>query len=349
LNFSSMITQKFIRQNLYRRSLLSYLLYPFSVIFAAIQLLRRKIYSLIPALSYKGFCGIISVGNIVSGGSGKTPFTVFLAEYLTKKGKLVAVSHRDYKGNFETTNKLISERNGIFSYAEYAGDEAYLLARKLPGVPVIAGKNRKKSLQLLMEEFPDLDHVILDDSFQHLKVKHEIDFVIINEVGGLGNGFVLPAGILREPVSTLKKANYIVYIGKNKIPEYLNKYSDRLLQGDYRIKGFYDVEENRMDINELGKYKIALLSGIGNPESFENTFRKTGLNFVSHFKFTDHFNYKTSDLAKIKLKIKQQFINMIVTTEKDFVKIKKLEGIDFPLAVLEIEFFCLDTSFLDDL
>jgi len=344
-----MITQKFIRHNLYQRSLLSYLLYPLSLIFAAIQLLRRKIYSLIPALSYKGNCDIISVGNIVSGGSGKTPFTIFLTEYLTEKGKLVAVSHRDYKGNFESANKLISGRKGIFSYAEYAGDETYLLARKLSGIPVIAGRNRKKSIQILMEQFPDLDHIILDDSFQNLKVKHETDFVIINEHGGLGNGFVLPAGILREPVSTLNKANYIVYIGKNKIPQYLSKYADRLIQGDFRIKGFYDVEENRIEMNELGKYKIALLSGIGNPESFEKTFEKTGLNFVSHFKFTDHFNYKISDLADIKLEMRQQNINMIVTTEKDFVKLKKLEEIDFPLAVLEIDFFCWNTSFLDDL
>ena len=99
---------------------------------------------------------------------------------------------------------MISDENQVLDLAKEAGDEAFLLASKLPGIPVIAGRNRKKAIQILEEKYPELEYIILDDSFQHLKVEHDLDFVVFNAIGGMGNGFVLPAGILRESISALK-------------------------------------------------------------------------------------------------------------------------------------------------
>jgi len=345
-----MLFQKFIRQNLYQRSILSYLLFPLSIIFASIQVIRRKIYLLIPGLSYKSPCKIISIGNIVSGGSGKTPFTIFLAKYLTGKGYNIAVSHRGYKGNFEDQNKLISTKDEIYSFAEKAGDEACLLANKLPGIPVIAGKNRKMSIQILLEIFPELDYIILDDSFQHLKVKHDIDFVIVNALGGLGNGFLLPAGILREPVSVLKNADFIIFNGNRNIPDYLEKYAEKVILGHYKIKGIYDLSGNNVGIDELHKKRIALLSGIGIPESFEKTISELGLNFEVHLKFPDHYDYNNpSALKKINSQLEHNKIDIIITTEKDFVKLKYIEKIETHLAVLEIEFHVSNYKLIENL
>jgi len=322
--------QYLIEKNLYKKSLLSYLLWPLSIKYSLILILRRKLH----AGGFRSRCKIISVGNIVSGGSGKTPLTIYLAKYLQNQGKKVAVSHRGYKGKFENENKLISDENKVFEFARDAGDETYLLASKLTGIPVIAGRDRKKSIQILEGKYPDLEYIILDDSFQHLKVQHDLDFVVFNSIGGIGNGFVLPAGILREPLSALKYADYIVFNGKGEIPEKFQKYNKQILKGEYKIKQFSDV--NGKEIKLGGK--LALLSGIGLPQSFENTIYEAGLHFDKHFRFPDHYDFKKKGVIKqISVDVKLGNINYLLTTEKDYAKLQFIEN-DLPLAIVEVEF-----------
>jgi tetraacyldisaccharide 4'-kinase len=203
-----MQTQNLIQRHLLRRSILSYLLFSFSVLNAFLQIMHRKYYQWFPSRRKQFKPLVISIGNIVSGGSGKTPFTLFLAGILQKQGFKLAVSHRGYKGAFERENRLISNRTQVLTDAPFAGDEAYLLAEKLSGIPVVVGKNRSVSLQILQQNYPDLDIVLLDDSFQHLQVAHDLEIVLFQASVGLGNGFLLPAGFLREPVSALKSGRF---------------------------------------------------------------------------------------------------------------------------------------------
>ena len=322
--------QNLIEKNLYEKSLISYILWPVSFKYSLILKLRR----LFIKRGYKSKCKIISVGNIVSGGSGKTPVTIFLAKHLQMQGKKVAVSHRGYKGKFENENKLISDETKVFDFARDAGDETFLLATKLAGIPVIAGKDRKKSIQYLEEKYPDLEYIILDDSFQHLKVQHDYDFVVFNAIGGIGNGFVLPAGILREPLSALKYSNYIVFNGKGKISNKIEKYNKPILKGEYQIKRFANIEGH--EINPEGK--LALLSGIGLPSSFEDTVHKAGLHFEKHFRFPDHYNFKNNKIIKqISADIKLGKIDYLLTTEKDFAKLQFIKH-HLPLIIVEVEF-----------
>jgi tetraacyldisaccharide 4'-kinase len=331
--------QPFIEKNLFKRSFLSYLFWPLSIKYSILLKIRRKFYLHFSNYVFRSKCKIISIGNITSGGSGKTPFTIFLAKYLKDINLKVAVSHRGYKGKFEKQNKLISDEKEVFRIAKDAGDEAFLLANKLKGIPVIAGKNRKLSIQRLTQKFSNLDYIILDDSFQHLKVKHDIDFVLFSAIGGIGNGFVLPAGILREPLSSLKYADCIIFNGEGEIPARIKKYNKPIIRGYYQIKRFYNTSDREVSLENLKKRKIALLSAIGLPKSFENTIKENGLNFIKHYHLPDHYDFKDKSVIDyLSEEVRKKEIEYLITTEKDYAKLQFLKDLKLPLLILEIEF-----------
>ena len=306
--------QKFIANHLYKRSFISYLLLPLAMINFIIQKTRRYI----PRKQFISKAKIISVGNITSGGSGKTPTTIFLSKLLQAKGKKVAISHRGYKGKFEQKPTLISDENKIYDFAPEAGDEAFLLASKLLGIPVVVGRERKKAISLLEKKYPEIEYIILDDSFQHLKVKHDYDFIVFNALGKIGNGFLLPAGILREPLSALKHANQIIFNGLGNIPDCLSKYNIPIAKAKYKISNFRSATGDDIKIETLQKSRCALISAIGIPESFEQTIHDNQIYFAKHFVFNDHYDFsKSSQLPKIAEENFDYLITKIRCLEED--------------------------------
>jgi len=331
--------QDFINRHLLNRSVLSIILYPISILYGAIQKIRRGSWHVRNAR--KADVKIISVGNITAGGSGKTPFTIWLVKYLKQQGKNLAVSHRGYKGDFENDNTLISDRDKVLSAAIRAGDEAQLLADKLPGIPVCAGKDRWRSIQMLCRKYPDLDIIILDDSFQHLKVKHDIDIVIFKTANPVGNGFLLPAGILREPLSAINDADLVIFNGEGNIPETFQKYHKDIRQGNYRVEGIYINNQTRIDFDELESRRLGIISGIADPLSLENTISNLNLKWQFHLKFPDHYHFaKAAENKGIESQIKKGIVDYILTTEKDFTKLKYLT-LSVPIAVIRIEFYLI--------
>jgi len=319
----------------YRRAILNYLLLPFALFFTSIIKLRRKLYSAGFFPVFVPNVPVISVGNIVSGGSGKTPFTIYLAKLLQHNGYRVAVSHRGYKGAYEHTNRLVSDRDGLLSGADIAGDEPLLLAEKLAGIPVIVGKKRKNSLKKLQDQFPDLDYIILDDSFQHLQVRKDYNLVLFNSVTKIGNGFVLPAGLLREPLSALRYADLIIYNGEDEIPKELTRIGKRVIKVHNRLERFYLPNGDDIDPALIRGKKTALISGIGQPQSFEHTVRSAGIGFDKHYRMPDHYSYSNERMmARLSKEIENNF-TYLLTTEKDFTKLKQFTSL-LPLVIVAI-------------
>ena len=334
---------KSIEKHWAKRSLPSFLLLPFAFLFGFILIIRRFFYKRKIFNQYKSRSKIVSIGNLTVGGSGKTPFAIFLAKYLKSKGYSVAVSHRGYKGRFEKSIKLISDENSIFDCANDAGDEPYLIAKNLQGIPVIVGKNRNMAIKYLEDNFLP-DFIILDDSFQHLKVKHDLDFLLFNAINPVGNGFMIPAGKLREPISAAKFGDIIIFNNCQQefnIPEWARKFKKTIFKIEYIINNFVKYCDNEInEVNFFREKEIFLLSGIGNPKSFEDSIKNSGINFLHHFAFPDHHNFKfEKDIQPIINKSIKNNIDAILTTEKDYVKLQNLSlfKIDFYYAKLNIK------------
>ncbi len=344
--------QSLIDNHLRKRSFLSYLLLPIGMIYGSIQKLRRSLYRNGLKSSYNSKMKVISIGNIVSGGAGKTPFTIYLCKLLQSLGKNVVVSHRGYKGGYEESTIFISNKTQVFEIAIKAGDEPLLLAKILPGVPLVVGRNRGHALKLVEETYPDTDYIILDDSFQHLQVKHDYDFVVFNSGFGIGNGFILPAGLLRESLSSLKYVSAIIWnqLDDSHIPASLLNSGKEIIKFKYEAIGLFDVNDRLIEVSEVNKGRNALLSGIGYPEGFEKTAQSIGLNFDKHFKLSDHFDYHNSSFRKrLNKAIEDYKLNSLIVTEKDYVKLQQLPPFSVVYYILKVELSCEDDDYIKEL
>ncbi len=348
-----MNVQELARKHLKRRSPLSDLLSPLGKINSLIQTQRRQL------LAGKGWhppCQVVSVGNIVSGGSGKTPFTLHLAAMMQATGYRVGISHRGYLGRLENTPTLIADRGRILYGASDAGDEARLLAQRLPGIPVVVGKHRVAAVSLLLAEFPDLDLVILDDAFQHLGIARELDIVCFDTETGLGNGRLLPAGYLREPLSALEAASLLVVVEKQgcECPEAIagdwERFHRPVLRCLLRAREGVDAEGRPVHLDALKGKRLLLISGIAAPDSFEATARALGLSWVHHFRWPDHYAFNDGqEVSRMAARAEKYRAELMLCTEKDLAKLARHEVLRNKLLALRMDLVCEDEVALRDL
>ena len=155
-------------------------------------------------------CRVVSIGNLISGGTGKTPMTILVARMIRDMGYRVVVLSRGYRGRMEKTGGVVSDGRTIFKGPDDAGDEPYLMARILTGIPVVVGQRRYEAGMMAVKRFkPDV--IVLDDAFQHLRLKRDLNLVLLDSRSPFGNGHMLPRGLLREPLSALRRAHAVVY------------------------------------------------------------------------------------------------------------------------------------------
>jgi tetraacyldisaccharide 4'-kinase len=286
-------------------------------------------------------CPVISVGNITVGGTGKTPLAMTLAKTLIDKGIRVAILSRGYKGK-KTSEPVVGDGKTIFLSPEESGDEPFLMAQACKGIPVLVGKDRFVNGQIALQRF-GIQGLLLDDGYQHLSVHRDIDILLIDSHIGFGDHHLLPRGILREPLSHLRRAHLILFT-KMEDPEthlpwekkiYEIHPSPQVFHSHYEPAGLVGPREEQEALHPLKGTKILALSGIADPNSFSSLLRKCGMEIVSEMIFPDHHLYTTKDISLIEEKSKK--VDYIVTTEKDMVKLKKLNIDYLPLRALRIE------------
>lgn len=277
---------------------------------------------------YKPSCKVISVGNITLGGTGKTSLVEYIALYLAKQGHKVAVISRGYK------RKPAGKDTKDY---KFMGDEPYMLSKKLGNIPVIVDKKRIRAIKLAIKNY-NADTVLLDDAFQQWRIRKDLEILAIDAANPFGNKNLIPRGILREPVSSLKRADIFVITKTNlskdagDIKGVINRYNRdaQIVESMHAPVSFFKLNNSNASFNldSLRGRSVTLFSGIGDPDSFEKLISSLGINIGLSFKFADHHDYAKEDLNKIITSSKEKNIETIITTEKDAVRIKDLKFID---------------------
>lgn len=268
----------------------------------------------------------ISVGNLTTGGVGKTPFTAELANMFIRQGKKVAILSRGYGGNLPNKEvNVISDGEKTFFNAQNSGDEPYWLATNCKGVVVLTCSSRSKAAEKAVKEF-NCDILIADDAFQHRKLSRNVNLLLVDQANKFGNERLLPAGPLRESFKGIKRATAIVVTNKTKNIENALKYCDevksRFDKPVFLCKMQPDISYNIKNNEKLYKgASVLAFCAIGQPNEFFD-FVKENFYLTATMVFPDHHAYDTKDIEMILKTAEESGIKSVITTEKDAVKIK---------------------------
>jgi len=291
---------------------------------------------------------VLSIGNLTVGGTGKTPFTAYLARYYQNAGCRPVVLSRGYGGRAQGI-QVVSDGHRLHLRPPWAGDEAYLLATQLPGVPVVTGSNRHQAGMLAWEAFrPDL--FLLDDGFQHLSLHRDLDVVLLDAAQPFGNGRLLPRGPLREPVAALAKPLVLVltrYEDSRHHPLWLAMRQS--FPAATVVRASFHLQDavlypggRRVELAALVGKRLAGLASLARPEVFSASLRAHGLDLQRLFVFPDHHPYTTPEVAQVAAAARGAGLAAVITTEKDWVRLAGVWPLTLPLYVVPLTVTLLD-------
>ncbi|MBI5641513.1 MAG: tetraacyldisaccharide 4'-kinase [Nitrospirae bacterium] len=305
---------------------------------------------------------VISIGNLTVGGTGKTPATIALAEEAQKRGFYPVVLTRGYKGRARGPCFVSRGEKPLLS-ADAAGDEPVLMAERLPGIPIVKGRNRYEAGLFAIEELGDKLSspvlFILDDGFQHWGLYRDKDIVLVDSTDSSGNRRLLPFGSLREPLSAISRADLIVLTktGKDSTDHNIlmqrmieeireSNHSSPLFFADHVPLSCWNQAGLKNSIGWISGKKVFGFCGLGRPQSFRKTLVSAGAELVGFRSFMDHYRYHDSDIRKLSTEAAKAGAEWIVTTEKDIIKLKH---IDLPGNILIIEIgFSIPDAFYEE-
>ncbi len=294
------------------------LLFPMAFLYGLVMQIRNFLYDWGIFKTHQFNKPIISIGNLTAGGTGKTPFTIYLAEKFIDKNKKVAIVSRGY-GRKSKGFHLLTDGNKTFATVDIYGDEPILIAQRLPGVIVAVSEKRKNAISYILENY-NVDIVLLDDGFQHRAIARDLDIVLLKDEKKFKNRLMLPSGLLREFKFNIKRAGVLVSADKpikvNEKKKYFSENKiDDLLGIDFKTKG---------SIKEMVGQKCVVFAGIALPDNFVFSLKEENI-IPKHFvPFKDHYNYSEEDLTFLISLCKKKDCNYLLCTEKDLVKISEI-------------------------
>jgi tetraacyldisaccharide 4'-kinase len=283
---------------------------------------------------------VISVGNLALGGTGKTPLVIALANWLHDQDVKVAILTRGY-GRRTSDTQLINLNKTKSDWENY-GDEPFLMTKKLPEIPIAVDSNRIRGGKFLIQK-SNPDVIILDDGYQHLAVNRDLNILLINSLNTVKELALLPLGNLREPWRSANRANMIIITKSNIFnpsPALLNKIEKTNIpfyKGENLVENFLvDVKNQRVPIDTVKNKKTYLLSAIGDQQSFAKTAGQLPVKVVGHQQFRDHYPFGQNDVSRILRKFSEHGADLIITTEKDLVRLENLLPDNFPVYAIPI-------------
>ncbi len=342
--------ESFVESVLYDRDLsisarlFGLFLHPFSYLFHFAVRLRLFLYRNELILKSSELNGlVIVVGNLTVGGTGKTPVVERLAREFLAKGKKVAVLSRGYKSREDCSGALgneLSHRKGkvgtkvvsdgirVLLNSEEAGDEPFMLAHNLPGVVVLTDKDRVRAGRFAIQTYGS-EVLILDDGFQYLPIRADMNLLLVDQMNPFGNRKLLPRGILREPVSHLSRASYVLVTKSETEPELelletIRKHNRtaEIIRCAHKPKIFREVNGAMLKpLNFLHEHYVGVFCGIASPRGFEQLVHRMSGELRYRKRFLDHHRYESSELDRMFHKAKNTGAEIMITTEKDAVRI----------------------------
>ncbi len=343
-----------------RATMLRAILLCISFLYKSIVTMRLDLYRSCTLRQNLIGCPVISIGNLTMGGTGKTPIVEKLAKELTAQGRRVGILSRGYKSVpkpflqrlFARANRhqsffaprIVSEGGAVLLDSRRAGDEPFMLAKNLKGVTVLVDRDRVKSGLYAIKHL-GCDLLLLDDGLQYLKLRHRFDIVLIDREAPFGNEFLIPRGTLREPPENLRRATHIIITKCNgsdllELYERIRKFNRtaEIIESSHRpVALFHIISGESLPLSHLQDLKIGVLSGIAFPESFEHGLRKLGANLLLTQSYADHHRYSRKEIDRFVQRCVRRNVSMILTTEKDAVRIPRLTEMEIPIYYLRIE------------
>lgn len=318
-------------------------LYCLSFVFEAIARARFYLYNKRILRDAPLGCLVVVVGNLTVGGTGKTPIVEKFARSLADRGRKVAILSRGYKSKSDSTARkilrwfthgespkprVVSDGKKVLLDSSVAGDEPYMLARNLPDIIVIVDKNRVRAGHYAIAHF-GADTLVLDDGFQYLPLKGQLQLLLVDKTNPFGNKRLLPRGILREPISHLNRASYIFLTKSDgekdfELEQTIRKYNKtaEIIECEHKLRALVNFESGeKTELSILKGKNIACFCAIAAPESFERFLRGLGARLVYKKRFLDHHRFSEMELDAFFENAKKAGAEFAVATEKDSVRI----------------------------
>ncbi len=299
-----------------------------AVVYALVQRVRARCYRFKIFQTRRLGCRVISIGNLTLGGTGKTPTVMMVADTLKRQGFKPAILSRGYGGRSREPVNVVSDGQSLLMTPEAVGDEPVMMAKRLTGIPILTGRRRYQTGQYAIDHF-GADVLVLDDGYQHLPLYRDLNILLCDETHPFGNGVVFPAGELREPLSAVKRADLICLTrcrgenNSNRVDGY-NRKQVPVVKSGFRVQSIIDLGSGEeLGIETVRHQPVEAFCGIAHPLDFFHTLEQVPVQIVNQNYFPDHHEYSIEELQAIENRARQSGAKLIVTTEKDAVKLQE--------------------------